>query len=1456
MLFCGRESVVQDFAKKNNESYVETEYGTFPETVTDGALTYYIINNEYAAVKSCAKDAVGTVDVPASINGLPVRYIWTYAFSDCKNITGISLPETITDIFSYAFYGCEKLESINIPSDVTKIGTGTFCACHGLKGIKLPDGLKRIEEEAFLSSGLETIELPEGVEFIGRRAFGNLNIGENTLTLPKSAEIRDEAFSGTGVKKVIVPKTQVINYKAFDDQNITFYVYANSPAQLSCEENEKIYYLIDGGMTEPYEYSDYVWKHDDYGNLLGSYSVNYLIIGNTAVVMTVNSTELETIEIPESINGASVTQIADYAFHDVERVKKIVLPESVTKIGKGAFEGSRGEESYYGCGGLEEINIPFGVKVIKDRTFAGCEMLKSVELPEGLTEIGVEAFAGCGIESVTFPKSLTKIGESAFEGSGLKVLDYPNVNVEKWAFHDCKKLTELNIASGVTYIPEKAFEGCERLGKAFIPESIKEFGYYSFFNCPRLIFVTESSYMYNYAILYAKEHGIMYCPKVVEYEIETHDYTYNNVNYYLVHNGMGDYRYSAVVLPGEYNFSDKVTIPQNITYDGDVYTVTKIGDSAFERADITAIELPDTITVIGDLAFNGCWSLKDINIPENVQVIGATALAARGLTGTLVYPKCRVGAAAFATSGYNTVYVPEGVTELPDHIFTHTPSLETITLPSTLEKIGKLAIYDTSVKNLIIPEKAILEEDAFYGLIALEKLTLSEGMTRLERNFRWCRNLKLVYLPKSLEYINYESFDDCPNAVFCVYENSYAHKFAEKKGLPYFILGTKKNPEIAYGAEISGKASYSDGTPVSNASAEILYDDGTIKESVNTDENGEYKFTYAEVGSYTIRITDTEGRTGTEQISVKRKNVFDVIVTGATDITVKNSWSISGNVVPQGSAKLTLTDTDGNIIAAAETEDGRYTISGVPNGSYIIKAENEKGSAVKEITVFDSDISDADIEIKEKSASAEGYVEIEDRSFNRYKRSWAQVTVYNEQGVAVAAGKTDENGKYVFEKLPLGSYSIAAEATEMRPEHGRLYKKTVTLTGYAYITLSEPKLYTVDTIVLTEQSDSSAKIFGKVFSKGKGCGAEVILADIFRREIAKCNTQEDGQYSFLNIRDGLYFITAITEKDGMGLTVAAVRGGIVYGTTDIYVYKPQRIAEHEEKMNNIPHCENREEALKYKNYIMEEKRFYDGLSEKEQNHFSRDYVNRLSTLSEYISSYECNVNGGELSRGGMIISADELADENKVQLNLNIEKRAPWTIGENGVKTDEDFMQQSVEEAKGSETAAQYYDISLSKSTDGIEKQITDVKKDTDTTGKVRITIPVPDEYKGHKKYSFVHVHNGITSTLVDLDDNPDTVTFEIDEFSTFVLTYSDSEDTENNYPANITYADGKIKVLSNKAASVYIAEYAGEKLVSVIKTDIEAEKEESFDFDETKAAFVWDENLVPLCEKFVLKNN
>ena len=921
----------------------------------------------------------------------------------------------------------------------------------------------------------------------------------------------------------------------------------------------------------------------------------------------------------------------------------------------------------------------------------------------------------------------------------------------------------------------------------------------------------------------------------------------------------------------------------------------------YGRDSLTEVKLPSTLTTIGSGSFRDC-GLTSITIPEGVTTIGMSVFSESNLVEVRL-PKSLTFIDEYAFDcDYLSQVIYAGTPEQWEKVQIEPVNNGSIKkayvvydadIPDGLEfKLNSngnsytITGYTGQGSELVLPQKiglfpiTAIGNGAFSGNSTLQKIKIPDSVTIIPNGtFCDCKNLSIVILPNTITAIEDNAFSGCnsldrilihenaiqlgenlfdKNTIVLVYENSAIHKYCVINSQPHFVINKTDNPYIAYGINIMGNVKYSDGFPVSNATVTLINEhDGVVKESVTTDENGNYSFTYAEVGRYTIRATDDSGNTASEVVSVKRMNVFDVFLAGETDLVLKKGYTVSGTVSP-ASATVTLTDADGNVIDIVETTDGTFKFTDVPNGSYILKAETENGTFVKEITVFNGDITGESLVVETAtSATITGYVEVEDREFSRHKRNWVEVTLYNSEGVAVDTQKTDADGKYAFTNLPLGEYSIVAETHEMRPDKHKHFERSHKLTGYAYVDVTEAKIYDNVNIVLYEENDHLATISGKVTAQGESQDCQVILANVFKHEVASYETQKNGKYTFKNIPDGLYFITAITNNKGMGFTVVVVHNGVVYGETDIFVLKSDRVHSYEEKMwDEIPDCNSHEDALKHKDKIIEHKRFYDALPHKEKKQFSKDYIDRLNKLAELVAnaSYDAP-DGFEMERGGTIISGDELDAEDTIEFVLNVSELEEHEIPDDGIKTEDDFKQQSIKDTAKDKHIAKYYDISLTKN----GKQIGNVHKHTDTTGKLRITMEIPEEHRGHKHYTFVHMHNGEPTTLVDLDNDPNTVTFEIDKFSTFALTYSDVELTgvTETPTASIAYdeATGEISVTSTGNVFLYIATYTGNQLSGCEAYEISAGTSDGYLFSANQKAFVWDQNLNPLCAEFTINN-
>lgn len=156
-------------------------------------------------------------------------------------------------------------------------------------------------------------------------------------------------------------------------------------------------------------------------------------IGNHAL----DRCHAENIVIPET-----VTSIGKFAFRDLSGLKSIRIPNSVTSIGEYAFSGcqslisvdipnsvNRIEEATFSVLGVTEIKIPDGVTHIGNWAFTACQNLKTLELPNSLISLGDNTVDAClSLETVIVPKGVKEMVKEKLEEADL--LNMPKI-VEK-----------------------------------------------------------------------------------------------------------------------------------------------------------------------------------------------------------------------------------------------------------------------------------------------------------------------------------------------------------------------------------------------------------------------------------------------------------------------------------------------------------------------------------------------------------------------------------------------------------------------------------------------------------------------------------------------------------------------------------------------------------------------------------------------------------------------------------------------------------------------------------------------------------------------------------------------------------------------------------------------------------------------------------------------------------------
>jgi hypothetical protein len=117
--------------------------------------------------------------IPGTIIGLPVVSIQQRAFDayytgNNANVTGVTIPNSVTNIGPDAFGGCAHMGSVTIPGSVISVGVGAFDSCTGLTNLTIGNGVKIIGDIAFASCpGLTSVMIPQSVTSIGKTPFSS-----------------------------------------------------------------------------------------------------------------------------------------------------------------------------------------------------------------------------------------------------------------------------------------------------------------------------------------------------------------------------------------------------------------------------------------------------------------------------------------------------------------------------------------------------------------------------------------------------------------------------------------------------------------------------------------------------------------------------------------------------------------------------------------------------------------------------------------------------------------------------------------------------------------------------------------------------------------------------------------------------------------------------------------------------------------------------------------------------------------------------------------------------------------------------------------------------------------------------------------------------------------------------------------------------------------------------------
>ncbi len=715
---------------------------------------------------------LGSIVIPSSVTSLGAS-----AFSDCSNLISATLSSNMTSLESHTFSGCSSLSSIVIPSSVTSIGSSAFYGCSNLVSVAIPSNLSNIEAYAFYGcSSLVSIEIPSNITSIKEKTFCGCTCLAN-VTIPSTmTDVGTEAFSECNMLKDV-----------FYDGTIGQWLVLEIASRNDSLNNARIHfteldYVAYCGICG----ENLIWTLVDDGILT--------ISGSGEMYNYMRSWEKPTWYIHEDfiisvVIDSGVTSIGEDAFCDCHALTSLSIPISVTNIYDGAFydcynlvdvyyEGTKEEwdsinkgnnfSSYGiiihcsdspddpdgGCGqnltweivndstlvisgtgemydfeydpapwgdirdSITEIIVESGVTSIGDYAFNGCPNLLNVTLPASITSIGNDAFASCSaLSSISLPSGLISIGVGAFSycESLTSVYYPPSVkSIGASAFYSCSGLKSITFSTGLESIGYSAFGWCTGLTSVSLPNSVTSIGENAFVNCWNMTTIS--------------------IPASVTSIGEGAFYGCNKLNSIIVDN------------ENEYYSTDD---------QGALYDKGKTIIIFCPRTTSGSFIIPNSVTIIGDQAFDWCTELTDITIPENLRIIGEYAFNECNNLQSIYLPNSleSIGASAFASChSLTSLTIPEGITVIEDSTFQTCYGLTSINLPSGLTSIGESAFYNSnSITTIVFPS-----EVSYIGA----------------RAFSWCGNLRSVTFPASVNSIGYRAFHYCTSLTQIAFQHA------------------------------------------------------------------------------------------------------------------------------------------------------------------------------------------------------------------------------------------------------------------------------------------------------------------------------------------------------------------------------------------------------------------------------------------------------------------------------------------------------------------------------------------------------------------------------------------------------------------------------------------------------------------------------------------------------------
>ncbi len=387
----------------------------------------------------------------------------------------------------------------------------------------------------------------------------------------------------------------------------------------------------------------------------------------------------------------------------------------------------------------------YKVTVIASAAFGNNASIVNVTIPDSVTTIMDSAFyMSYNIKTIAISKSVTEIGELAFQPLDYSSLEKITVDSKNSVYSSSdgvlfnKDKTEL-----LVYPPKKT-------STSYTVPSTVEAVSYIYNEYLKSITLSENTKTLN----------TLECVNLGEISVPTENIYYSSKNGVLFNRD----KTTLIKYPqGKEDTAYKIPA-----------TVKTISDYAFVNAKVEKVSFPELLTEIKSYAFDGCFSLAEINIPDAVTTLGEGAF--------------------FNCMSAEKIHLPENLTSIEYGTFYDCSSVASIEIPNKVETIGDRAFQGCSaLTSLIIGSNVkTIGLYAFYNCSSLTDVTVPENVESIKNNaFNYCESLKNITILGRETTLGRNIVEKSDTLTISGYADSTAQAYANNNSITFISLNLK-----------------------------------------------------------------------------------------------------------------------------------------------------------------------------------------------------------------------------------------------------------------------------------------------------------------------------------------------------------------------------------------------------------------------------------------------------------------------------------------------------------------------------------------------------------------------------------------------------------------------------------------------------------------------------------------